>query len=269
MLGFVIVLGLVLTAAVAPLVIAEEDANEMNIGDRFEGPSLEHPFGTDQFGRDIFTRILLGARISITIAVFSVAIAGGIGVPLGAIAGYTSGRLDDTIMRMMDVLLGFPPLIAALAIAAILGPSLKNVIIAIGVVYIPYFARVTRSEVVSVSEEEFVEASRALGESDSYILFFEVLPNSAAPVIVQASISMGYALLSAAAISFLGLGPQPPQPDWGLMINQSKGFLSQAPWMAIFPGLAIAITVLGFNFLGDGIRDVLDPKLKTEMEGGD
>lgn len=175
--------------------------------------------------------------------------------------------MDDLIMRTMDIIMSFPPILVAMTITAVLGPTLTNTMIAIGVVYIPYFARVTRSEVVTVVQEEFVEASHALGERDSYILFAEVLPNAAAPIIVQASISMAFAILAAAGLSFLGLGAQPPKPAWGLMIRQAKQYIAQAPWMAIFPGLAIATTVLSFNLFGDGIRDALDPSMSPEMGG--
>jgi peptide/nickel transport system permease protein len=201
------------------------------------------------------------------VGVASVAISSAIGVPLGGVAGYAGGRFDDLIMRTMDIVMSFPPILVAMTITAVLGPTLTNAIIAIGFVYIPYFARITRSETISVSQEEFVEASEAIGERDSYILFREVLPNAAAPIIVQASISIAFAILAAAGLSFLGLGAQPPTPSWGLMLQQAKQYLTQAPWMAIFPGLGIALTVFGFNLFGDGIRDVLDPDTDTEMGG--
>lgn len=263
--GLAIIVLLVLTAVVAPVAIPREQANQVDIANRFQPPSAEHPFGTDNIGRDMFLRVLLGAQISLYIGLVSVAIASAVGVPLGALAGYTGGNLDDLIMRSMDIVMSFPPILVAMTITAVIGPTLTNAIIAIGVVYIPYFARVTRSEVVTVAQEEFVEASQALGERDSYILFAEVLPNAAAPIIVQASISISFAILAAAGLSFLGLGAQPPTPAWGLMIQQAKQYLVQAPWMAIFPGLGIATTVLGFNLFGDGIRDVLDPNASTEM----
>jgi peptide/nickel transport system permease protein len=260
LIGLLLVVGLF-----GPLFVSLEQANALNIANRFQPPSPAHPMGTDHLGRDILLRIVLGARISLYIGGLSVGIATAAGVPLGAIAGYVGGNLDDAIMRSMDVLMSFPPILLALTVVAVLGPSLTNAMIAIGVTYVPYFARVTRSEVVSVVEEDFVEAARALGERDSRVLFREVLPNAAAPIIVQASISLAFAILAAAGLSFLGLGAQPPQPSWGLMIRQSKQYLTQAPWMAIFPGLGIATTVLGFNLLGDGIRDVLDPTVSTEL----
>jgi peptide/nickel transport system permease protein len=260
LIGLLVAVGLL-----GPLFVSLDQANALNVANRFQPPSLAHPMGTDHLGRDVLLRIVLGARISLYIGGLSVGIATAAGVPLGAIAGYVGGNVDDVIMRTMDVLMSFPPILLALTVVAVLGPSLTNAMIAIGVTYIPYFARVTRSEVVSVVEEDFVEAAQALGERDSRVLFREVLPNAAAPIIVQASISLAFAILAAAGLSFLGLGAQPPQPSWGLMIRQSKQYLTQAPWMAVFPGLGIATTVLGFNLLGDGIRDVLDPTVNTEL----
>lgn len=263
--GLAIILILIAGAIIAPQVISRESANQVAIQDRFQPPSAEYPMGTDNLGRNMLFRVLLGVEISLYVGLTAVAIATVFGVPLGAFAGYTGGNLDDLIMRTMDIIMSFPPILVAMTITAMIGPTLTNAVIAIGVVYIPYFARVTRSEVITVVEEEFVEASKALGERDSFILFMEVLPNAAAPIIVQASISISFAILAAAGLSFLGLGAQPPTPDWGLMIQQAKQYIAQAPWMAIFPGLGIAITVLGFNIFGDGIRDVLDPSVRTEI----
>lgn len=263
--GLVIILFLMVGAVTAPNVVSRDAANQVNVQDRFQPPSPEYPFGTDNIGRNMFFRVLLGVEISLYVGITAVTIATVFGVPLGAFAGYTGGNFDDLIMRTMDVIMSFPPILVAMAITAMIGPTLTNAVIAIGVVYIPYFARVTRSEVITVAEEEFVEASKALGERDSFILFVEVLPNAAAPIIVQATISISFAILAAAGLSFLGLGAQPPTPAWGLMIQQAKQYIAQAPWMAIFPGLGIAITVLGFNIFGDGIRDVLDPSITPEM----
>ena len=263
-LGSAIVAVLVLAALLGPLVISREAATQITVTERFMAPSLAHPMGTDNLGRDIFMRVVLGARTSLYIGVLSVGIALAIGVPLGAIAGYDTGYIDDAIMRVMDILMSYPPLVFALMITAVIGGSLTNALIALGIVYTPSFARVTRSEVVSVVEEDFVEAAQAIGERNSYIVFSEVLPNALAPVIVQATITMAYAILTAAGLSFLGLGVQPPTPAWGLMISGARQFLVRAPWMALFPGIAIAITVLGFNLFGDGLRDVLDPTLKND-----
>jgi peptide/nickel transport system permease protein len=263
-LGSVVVGALVLAAVFGPVFVSREAAIQITITERFTAPVVAHPFGTDNLGRDILMRVILGARTSLYIGVLSVGIALALGVPLGAVAGYDAGRLDDGIMRVMDILMSYPPLVFALMITAVIGPSLTNALIALGIVYTPSFARVTRSEVVSVVEEDFVEAARAVGERDRYIVFAEVLPNALAPVIVQATITMAYAILTAAGLSFLGLGVQPPTPAWGLMISQAKQHLVRAPWMAVFPGLAIAITVLGFNLFGDGLRDVLDPTLNDD-----
>lgn len=263
-LGSIIVMVLVLAAILGPVVISREAVNQITISQRFASPSFAHPFGTDNLGRDILRRVILGAQTSLYIGVLSVGIALALGVPLGAIAGYDTGYIDDTIMRIMDILMSYPPLVFALMITAVIGGSLTNALIALGIVYTPSFARVTRSEVVSVVEEDFVEAARAVGERDNYIIFSEVLPNALAPVIVQATITMAYAILTAAGLSFLGLGVQPPTPAWGLMISQAKQHLVRAPWMALFPGIAIAITVLGFNLFGDGLRDILDPTLREE-----
>ncbi len=263
--GLSLIIVLVVLAIVSPRLISQEAANQVNVQNRFAAPSTEHPFGTDNFGRDTLSRTLLGVRISLYVGLSSVAIASAVGVPLGGLAGYAGGTVDDAVMRTMDVLMSFPPILVAMTITAVIGPTLNNAILALGLVYIPYFARVTRSEAISVSQEEFVEAARALGERDSYILFREVLPNAAAPIIVQASISISFAILAAAGLSFLGLGAQPPTPSWGLMLQQAKQYLTQAPWMAIFPGLGIAVTVLGFNLFGDGIRDILDPDASTEF----
>lgn len=263
-LGSVIVGILVVAALFGPMFISREAAIQITVTERFMSPSLAHPLGTDNLGRDILLRVILGAQTSLYIGVLSVGIAVALGIPLGAVAGYDSGYLDDAIMRVMDILMSYPPLVFALMITAVIGANLTNALIALGIVYTPSFARVTRSEVVSVVEEDFVEAAKAVGERDSYIVFAEVLPNALAPVIVQSTITMAYAILTAAGLSFLGLGVQPPTPAWGLMISQAKQHLVRAPWMALFPGLSIAFTVLGFNLFGDGLRDVLDPTLKDD-----
>jgi len=260
-LGTTIVSTLIVAAIFGPELIPQEATNQVQVQQRFQSPSLNHPFGTDNFGRDIFLRVIVGSRTSLYIGTLSISIALLVGVPLGSIAGYSRDNIDDAIMRVMDILMSYPPLVFALMLTAILGPSLTNALIALGIVYTPSFARVTRSEVVSVAEVDFVEAAKALGERDRNILFEEILPNCKSPIIVQTTITMAYAILTAAGLSFLGLGVQPPTPAWGLMINQSIQYLERAPWMGFFPGLAIAITVMGFNLIGDGLRDVLDPTL--------
>lgn len=262
--GLSIVGVLLVVGIVGPAFVSEEQATATEVANRFAPPSGDHLFGTDHLGRDLFSRTVLGARVSLYIGTLSVAIATGLGVPIGAVAGYTGGRVDEAVMRSMDVMMSFPPIVLALVVTAVLGPNLQNALIALGVVYTPYFARVVRSEVVSVAEEDYIEAARAIGERDSRIITSEVLPNALAPIIVQISVTMAFAILAAAGLSFLGLGAQPPRPAWGLMIRQSKQYIVTAPWMAIFPGLGIAFTVLGFNLLGDGIREVLDPTLNTE-----
>lgn len=262
MIGLTLVLGLFLTAALAP-VLAPYPIDETNATERGMAPSIDHPFGTDSFGRDVFSRVAMGARISLYVGFTSVAIALVLGTPLGVVGGYYSGMVDEGLMRTMDAFMSFPPVMLALVIMAVLGPALSNAILAIALVYTPYFARVARSAAISVRNEPFVDAAVARGERDRYIIFREVLPNCLAPVFVQASINIAFAMLVEASLSFLGLGAQPPTPSWGLMINSGRGFMEQAPWIVLFPGLGIAATVIGFNMLGDGLRDVLDPKVDT------
>lgn len=266
MLGLSIVLGLILIAIFAPLV-APHDPEAISGANKVQSPTLQHLFGTDNFGRDIFSRVLHGARISIYVGLMSVGISISAGVPLGLIAGYYGGLIDETVMRIMDAMMSFPPILLALVIMAALGPNLTNVLLALGFVYTPYLARVTRSATLETVNKEYVQAAEARGEGDLFILFKEVLPNTLAPIIVQASISFAFAILAEAALSFLGMGTQPPTPSWGLMINEGRGYLTDAPWMAVFPGIAIGITVLGLNMFGDALRDILDPKVGTA--GGD
>lgn len=267
--GLSVISVLLLVVIFEPFIVDPQAIDGTDPTNQLRSPSFEHPLGTDHQGRDILHRILGGASYSLQIAVFSVGIATVAGVTLGSVAGYSTGNLDDGIMRPMDVLMSFPPVLFALAIAAILGPSLTNTIIAIGIVYTPYFARIARSEVVSIKQREFVEAAHAIGESHRRTLFVEVLPNATGPIVVQVSISMAYAILLAAALGFLGLGVQPPSPEWGVMIQASTTYMRGYPWTMIFPGLAIAITVMAFNLLGDGIRDVLDPTIETHLGGVD
>jgi peptide/nickel transport system permease protein len=229
---------------------------------RMAGPSWAEPLGADTFGRDLLSRIVFGARLSLQVAVWSVAMALTIGSCLGLLAGYAGGWVDQVIMRTMDVLFAFPAVLLALGIVAALGPDPKNVIIAIGVVYTPIFARVVRGPVLSIKEREFVEAARALGARASRILGRHVLPNLVSVLIIQVSIALSWAVLTEAALSFLGLSAQPPAPSWGVMLNEGRQNLELAPHLAIFPGVAIMLAVLGFNLLGDGLRDVLDPRLR-------
>lgn len=258
-IGFTLVCALIITALVAPLVVPHS-IEATNPTDRAAAPSLEHPFGTDELGRDIFSRTLVGARISVYVGFASVAISSVVGTSIGVIAGYKKGLLDEVIMRVMDAVLAFPPILLGLVFVAIAGQNTTNVVLGLSIVFVPYFARVARGSALSVSEEPYVEAAISRGERDSYIVFREVLPNCMGPVLVQASITVAWAILLEAALSFLGLGVKPPTPSWGLMINTARPFMETAPWTILFPGLGIALTVIGFNMLGDGLRDVLDTK---------
>lgn len=266
--GLLITLAVIFSAAFAPF-IAPYNPTEQNIAEaQLEGPSLDHPMGTDQFGRDILSRVIYGARISLEVGIIAVSFALLAGVPLGLIAGYYKGYVDEVIMRSMDVVFSFPAILLAIAVMAVLGQSLVNVMLAIGIVYTPIFARVTRSGVLSVREEEYVTAAKAIGDTDANIIRRDVLPNVVAPIIVQATISLAFAILAESALSFLGLGTPPPTPSWGRMLSESRNFMQSAWWTVTFPGLAIMITILGFNFLGDALRDTLDPKHDTESGGG-
>jgi peptide/nickel transport system permease protein len=227
-------------------------------------PSPAHPFGTDSLGRDVLARTVYGAKVSIQVAVTAVVVAAVVGAPLGIVAGYVGGTVEAVLMRLVDVLLGFPALVLAIGLVAALGFSLTNVIVALGVVYVPQFARIARSSALSVSEEAYVDAARAMGYSRTHIVFREVLPNSVSPLLVQASLLMAFAIIAEASLSFLGLGVQPPTPTWGQMVAAGSGYLVSAPWLSLFPGLAILVSVLGFNLVGDGLRDALDPRDVSE-----
>lgn len=261
-----IILGVLVVAAILNARIAPYGFNEVIVEDRLEAPSLRHPFGTDDLGRDVFSRVLLGARVSLLVGVVAVGISLTAGTLFGLLAGYYGGRVDDAIMRMMDVLFAFPAMLMAIAVLAILGPGTTNAMIAIGIVYTPIFARVTRGSVLSVREEVYVRAARSIGARDARLIALHVLPNVLPPIIVQTSVSLAFAILSEAALSFLGLGTQPPNPSWGRMLAEGRGFIQQAWWMAVFPGLAIFLTVFAFNVLGDSLRDALDPKQKSAIE---
>jgi ABC-type dipeptide/oligopeptide/nickel transport system permease subunit len=227
-------------------------------------PSPAHPFGTDSLGRDVLARTVYGAKVSVQVALTAVVVAAAVGSPLGIVAGYAGGTVETVVMRLVDVLLGFPALVLAIGLVAALGFSLTNVVIALGVVYVPQFARIARSSALSVSEEEYVDAARVLGYSRTHIVFREVLPNSVSPLLVQASLLMAFAIIAEASLSYLGLGVQPPTPTWGAMVSAGSGYLTSAPWISLFPGTAIFLSVLGFNLLGDGLRDALDPRDVSE-----
>jgi len=250
---------LVLVAMLAPFITAYDPARP-NVPQRFVLPSRGHVFGTDNLGRDIFSRVVFGSRVSLRIGLVSVGIAFSFGVTLGLLAGYYQ-RLDNPIMRVMDVFLAFPGLLLAIAILGALGPSLTNAMIAVGIATTPSYVRITRSAVLRVRSREYVEACRAVGATDRRIILRHVLPNISSEVIVTTTLSMAGAILAASVLSFLGLGAQPPTPEWGAMVFVAKDYLNIAPHLALFPILAIFVTVLGFNFLGDGLRDALDPRL--------
>ena len=261
----VVLVGIVVVALTARR-IAPYGTNKIDVADALQPPTGAHWFGTDELGRDIFSRVLLAAHASLQIAIASVAFAFVVGVTIGVISGYRGGLLDAVLMRIVDVMFAFPVLLLALAIVAILAPGSATTILAIGIVYTPIFARVARASTLSVRVEPFVAVSRTLGTGHLYILGRHILPNIAGPVIVQTSVSLAFAILSEAALSFLGLGIQPPEPSWGRMLFDAQGFVQRAWWMGVFPGAAIFATVLAFNLLGDGLRDVLDPKQRTMIE---
>jgi peptide/nickel transport system permease protein len=259
--GTGLILVVVLLAAFADLV-APYDPTEMKVSDALKRPSAPHPFGTDRFGRDVLSRTIHGSRIALGVALSSIAIAVAAGTVLGLVGGYAGGWPDLVIGRVMDVLFSFPTLILAIGIAAMLGPGLNNAALAIAVVYVPLFSRVARGPVIAEREKDHVVAARGLGAGWPRVVFRHILPNVLAPVIVQTSVSLAFAILIEASLSYLGLGTQPPDPSWGTMLNEGRTYLETAPWMSIFPGLAIMVAVFGFNLLGDGLRDVLDPQLR-------
>jgi peptide/nickel transport system permease protein len=260
------VLVLMAVLAVFGTLIAPSGTNDIDVNNMLAGPSASHWFGTDEIGRDVLSRVIIAARASMEVSIVSVAIALTAGVVLGLLAGYYGRWSDSLIMRAMDVLFAFPVMLLAIAIVAVLGPGIGSAMIAIAVVYTPIFARITRASVLSVREEVFVRAAVSIGVPDRQIIARHILPNVAGPIIVQTSLSLGFAILSEAALSFLGLGVQPPQPSWGRMLYDARGFVQQAWWLAVFPGLAIVLTVLAFNLIGDALRDVLDPRRRTQLE---
>lgn len=257
--GGVLLLGFLLLAIAAPLA-APQDPFAQNLYERLQPPSLANPFGTDDFGRDVLSRVIFGARISLRVGVTAVLIALVLGVPIGLVSGYWGGALDQVLMRAMDLMLAFPSILLAIAIVAILGPGLENAMLAVGVVAVPQYARLVRASALSVRGQDYVQAMRALGAGDFHILFFSVLPNCLTPLIVQSTLGLATAILDAAGLSFLGLGAQPPLPEWGAMLTGGRELVLRAPWVLTFPGVAIFLTVLAFNLLGDGLRDALDPR---------
>lgn len=262
-IGLIIILFLIFVAIFAPF-LASHHPYEQNLEKALLAPCLEYPFGTDDLGRCIFSRIIFGTRTSLQIGIIVTSITACIGIIMGLIAGYYGGLADEIIMRLVDIFLAFPGLVLALTIAGLMGPGLFNVMFALSLVGWMGYTRVVRGSVLAVKEKEFVETAKSLGANNLYILIHHILPNVIAPVIVMATLGIGHTILAAAGLSFLGLGAQPPIPVWGAMLNNGKAFMRTAPHLTIFPGLAIMITVLAFNFLGDGLRDLLDPRLKEK-----
>jgi peptide/nickel transport system permease protein len=260
--GAVVVLAAVLGAIFAPFV-SPYDPLKQDLGNLLAAPSSTHVLGTDNVGRDILARVIWGGRVSLMVGALSVLIAVTVGCVLGLAAGYWPGLVDDVVMRLMDAVLSFPALVLALALGAVLGAGLGGVLIALGVVFTPVFARLMRGQVLVIRHREYVAAARLLGATDVRILRHHVLPNAATPIVVQASLSVAFAILAEASLSFLGLGVQPPEPSWGSMINAGRGYLQLAPWIVFGPGAALFLTVLGLNFVGDAVRDALDPRLTS------
>jgi peptide/nickel transport system permease protein len=261
--GLVIVLAIVLLAVFGPWLAPHPgDAAASHLLQRLKPPSSAFPFGTDNLGRDLLSRVILGARGALEVAMTVVIVAAGIGVPLGLVAGYRSGWVSESIMRVTDVFLALPQLVLALALAQLMTPSLETAMIALALTYWPFFTRLVYSETRRLQASLFVDALRGIGAGDGRILFLHILPNAVSPIIVRATIGMGFTILVAAVLGFLGMGATPPAPDWGLTIAESRNYLPGAWWYSIFPGVAILITVLGFNLLGDGLRDLVDPRLR-------
>jgi peptide/nickel transport system permease protein len=262
-LGGLIVLAVVAIAILAPLLAPYPgDISASHLLKRLKPPSWEHPFGTDNLGRDILSRVILGARGALLIALMVVGISMAIGVPLGLIAGYYQGWASETIMRVTDVFLAVPQLILALALAQLMGPSLQSAMLALTLTYWPFFTRIVYAETRRLGASLFIDALQCIGAGAPRILFGHILPNAISPIIVRATIGMGFTILVAAVLGFLGMGATPPDPDWGLAIAESRQYLPEAWWFSTFPGLAIFLTVLGFNLLGDGLRDIVDPRLR-------
>lgn len=262
--GLLIILCLIVVAFIGPLFVPYPDdgTSALHVVDRLKAPSAAHWFGTDDLGRDMFTRVVLGTSIALEVGVLVLVIAMGIGIPLGAIAGYFGGYVDDFIMRVTDIFLTIPGLILAFGFAAALGPGLTNAMLAISLVWWPGFCRLTRGQVLQIREEDYVTTARSMGASPWRVLFVHIIPNSLSPLIVKASLDIGFVILTAAALGFLGIGAQPPVPDWGAMVSYGRKYLPVWWWYAVFPGMAIFVTVFGFNLLGDGLRDLLDPRTR-------
>ena len=264
MLGLIILCVMIGLAVFADF-IADYDTVVIgqDMSQRLLTPSLEHLCGTDQFGRDVFARIIHGGRLSLSLSIISMSIAVAIGAFIGAVAGYYGGRVDDVLMRLMDILLAIPPMLMSISIVAALGQSMVNLLIALAIAYIPVFARVIRSTILSIKGQEFVEAARACGTSNARIILRHIIPNAIGPIIVEATLTMGAAILVISSLSFMGLGIEPPAPEWGTMLYEGREVIRSSPYLIIFPGIAIALSVMSLNLLGDGLRDALDPRLKN------
>lgn len=261
LIGASLVILLILMAIFAPL-IAPYNPNKINLREKLTPPSLKHPFGTDEVGRDLLSRVIYGSRISLQVGIVVVLLSGIPGILIGAFSGYYGGQFDNIIMRLMDIIMAFPPLVLALSIAAALGPSLVNSMIAVAFIMIPKFSRLVRGEALALKEKPFVLATRAQGGKPIYIIFRHIIPNSVSSVIVLASLVMGDAILISASLSFIGLGAQPPTPEWGALVSTGRKYILDQWWYATFPGLFIFFAVMGFNLFGDGLRDILDPKIR-------
>ncbi len=263
-LGAVIFLILIIISLSADLIVDfEKDAVSQNMANRLITPNKDHVFGTDQYGRDIFARIIFGSRVSLSVGLVTIAISLTFGSLIGATAGYYGGRIDDILMRIMDIFLAIPSLLLAISIVAALGPGMLNLLIALSISQVPRFARIVRSSILSVKDQEFIEAARACGTKNGRIIMKHILPNAMGPIIVQATLNMASTILNIAALSFIGLGIQPPTPEWGSMLSDVKTQMRYYPYLAIIPGIAIIIAVMSLNLIGDGLRDALDPKLKN------
>lgn len=273
--GMMIVLAVVFVAVFAPYIAPyPEDVTQLHLGDRLLAPSLQHPLGTDDLGRDLLSRILFGTRVSFSIAVIAVGICLFIGVPIGLYAGFYENRFSDFLMRTGDIFLSVPQIVLALAIASALGRSMQNIILALAITYWPWFSNIVYAETRKIKKTVFVEATMALGATTRRTIIRHVFLNVLSPIIIRSSVGMGFTLLTAAALGFIGVGAPPPTPEWGVTIADSRRYLPDAWWFATFPGLAIFISVMGFNLLGDGLRDILDPRIrrggsKAKREGGD
>ncbi len=266
MAAVIVIILILLLALLAPIVVPypQDIADATHLSEKFSEPSVSHLFGTDELGRDIFSRVIYGTRISLTTAILAVALSLVIGVPLGAIAGTFGGAIDELIMRITDIFLSFPPMLLAILLVSMLGPSLNNAILAIALAWWPWYTRIVRGQAISLKERKFIQAAETIGTPRWKVITRHIIPNTISPVIVQASMDMGGVILTIASLSYLGLGAQAPSPEWGLMISTSRNYFPDIWWYSVFPGLAIFVTVLAFNLLGDGVREILDPKTRKK-----